>query len=217
VNRPTAIQLALAIPFLLAPGACNIVAPIAILVEGPPKFDEQYKLETDRPTVIFVDDQAGVLPRPALRQAMAEEAQKILLSEKTLTKVIDAKAAIQTSSADKAGKMLSMVAVARAVDAEIMIYVSVDTFTLSPDRQSYSPVASMRVKVLDVTKPQPRLWPADRDGFPFEASIRQKTTEIPKTRSEITIAENDLAKQCGKAIAQLFFSHEVTGSAAKGR
>jgi hypothetical protein len=213
----SSILLPLAAVLLLAPTGCNIVGPIALMVEGPPKVDAQYQLERDRHTVIFVDDPAGVLPRPALRLMMAEEAQKILLSEKELKQVIDAKSAVQIASADKAGKMLSMVELAKAVDAEIMIYIVADAFSLSADGQSYSPTCSMRVKVLDVTKPEPRVWPPEREGAPFVGSFRQKTSQVPSSRADIASAENELARQCGKAIAQLFFSHEVTGSASQGR
>ncbi len=57
---------------------CNILGPAILLVEGPPKVQAQFTLEKKRPTVVFVDDRASVLPRRALRQQIAAMCQNAL-------------------------------------------------------------------------------------------------------------------------------------------
>jgi hypothetical protein len=214
LQAPVLLVLALTLATL---AACNVVGPAALLIEGPPKIDAVYKLDPKRPTVVFVDDRNNVLKRVALRQAIAQAAQQELLDQGTLKQVIDCKAAYQVTARDKSNSVLSIVEVGKAVQAEIVIYVTVDSFGLSPDGSSYAPAASMRVKVLDVTKDDPRLWPKEREGHAFMASYRQMASKMPETLSEVAQAEDLLAKQCGRAIQQLFDSHEARGAASRGR
>lgn len=218
MTRPHhAILLAMfAVAIASFPG-CNVVGPAALLIEGPPKIDAVYELDSKRPTVIFVDDRNNVLKRVALRQSIANAAQQEVLDQGTLTNVIDCKAAYQVTARDKSNNVLSIVEVGRAVQAEVIVYVTVDSFGLSPDGNSYAPAASMRVKVLDVTKDEPRLWPKEREGHAFMASYRQLASKMPETLSEVAQAEDLLAKQCGRAIQQLFDSHEARGAASRGR
>ncbi len=218
MNRPLQVLILPVLMFsLMALAACNVVGPAALLIEGPPKIDAVYELDPKRPTVVFVDDRNNVLKRVALRQAIAQAAQQELLDQGTLKQVIDCKAAYQVTARDKSNNVLSIVEVGKAVQAEIVIYVTVDSFGLSPDGSSYAPAASMRVKVLDVTKDEPRLWPKEREGHAFMASYRQMASKMPETLSEVAQAEDLLAKQCGRAIQQLFDSHEARGAASRGR
>lgn len=218
MNRPLQVLPLLVLTLSLATlAACNVVGPAALLIEGPPKIDAVYELDPKRSTVVFVDDRNNVLKRVALRQAIAQAAQQELLDQGTLKQVIDCKAAYQVTARDKSNNVLSIVEVGKAVQAEIVIYVTVDSFGLSPDGSSYAPAASMRVKVLDVTKDEPRLWPKEREGHAFMASYRQMASKMPETLSEVAQAEDLLAKQCGRAIQQLFDSHEARGAASRGR
>lgn len=211
------LAAACALPGVLATPGCNIVGTAAVLVEGPPKIDAVYSLDSKRPTVVFVDDRNNVLKRVAIRQVIAQAAQSELLDQGTLKNVIDCKAAYQVVGRDKSNNVLSIVEVGKAVNAEIVIYVTVDAFGLSPDGNSYSPAASMRVKVMDVTKDQPRIWPKEREGYSFMASFRQQAAKMPESLSEVAQAEDLLAKQCGRAIQQLFDTHEASKAASQGR
>ncbi len=76
---------------------CNILGPAILLVEGPPKVPAKFTPEKKRPTVVFVDDRASVLPRRALRQQIAAMCQNALLKEKVLTNVIDTTAAMSVA------------------------------------------------------------------------------------------------------------------------
>lgn len=203
--------------FLLIPAACNIVAPVLLVVEGPPSSDPVHRLDRDRPTVVFVDDLNNILPRQALKRLMAEEAQKYLMKERAILNVIDSGSAYMAAQGDKSGKLASVVELGKAVGAEIVVYVTVEAFSLTPDGSSYEPSCSMFAKVLDVTKPKPRLWPEEKEGFPFTARFVQKTASIPTSSTERARAEDNLARQAGKGIGQLFTRHELSNSAFRGK
>lgn len=203
---------------MLVLAGCNIVAPIAMIVSPPPTYPAQHTLDANLPTLIFVDDRSSRLPRAALRQTIAEEAQGILLKEADLKNVIDCRAAYVVTSRDRADDVTPLVDLGKAVQARVIVYVSIDRFTLSEDGQQLAPIVAMRAKVLDVEKDaDPRLWPPDPKGVPVTATIRVSTREVPTAGADLYAAQNAAAKQAGKAIAQLFYKHRVDQSATEGR
>jgi hypothetical protein len=188
--------------------ACNILGPAIMLVHGPDKEPAQFTLDKQRPTVVFVDDRASVLPRRSMRLQIAGTAQKTLLSERVLTNVIDATAAMNVAAHETSGQPIDLASLAKAVQAEVVIYVSVDSFVLSPDGQTFAPEAHYHAKVIDITRPEPRVWPPEHEGYPFSIVMKPGNAAAPKVATEQLTALNALADRSGVAIAQLFFSHD---------
>jgi len=188
--------------------ACNIVGPAYLLVHGPEKTPAEHNLEKQRPTGVFVDDRASVLPRRSMRLQVAAAAQNTLLKERVLTNVIDATAIMNAATHETSDQQMDIASLARAVQAEVVIYVSVDAFRLTPDGQTFAPEARYHVKVIDITKPNARVWPADHEGHAVSVVMKASATAAPKTAVEQATALTALADRSGTAIAQLFFSHE---------
>jgi hypothetical protein len=188
---------------------CNIVGPAILLVNGPPKVHSQFTLEKKRPTVVFVDDRASVLPRRALRLQIATLCQNALLKEKVLTNVIDASAAMSVAAHESAADLMDITSLAKAVQAEVVIYISVDSFALTPDGQTFSPEAHYHVKVIDITKPEARIWPAEHEGHATAVTTKASSHANPKTAGEQITSLMALAERSGVAIAQLFYTHDV--------
>ena len=201
---------ALLLPCLSIAG-CNIIGPAYLLVHGPEKTPEAYKLNKDRPTVVFVDDRANILARRTLRQRIAEGVQKELLKQGALKNVIDTTAAIAVASREPSGQPMEITSIGQAVKAEVVIYVTVDSFALSTDGHTYEPTGVFHVKVLDVNKPDaPRLWPEEKEGKAVTALIRTKSAAAPTTLSERVTMLDALAEKSGLVIAQLFYEHEAS-------
>jgi len=209
---PLAPRILAALPFvaILSVPGCNIVGPAYVLIHGPEKAQALHTLEKGRPTIVFVDDRASVLPRRSTRLGIAEAAQEALLAEGALVDVIDARNALATAARETPGDPMDIAAIGRGVQAEVVIYVAVDAFELSADGQSFLPSARARVKVLDVTKTEgARLWPAEREGHPIVLQLPVRTGELPRTPAEVAAAEAGLAQQLGVAVGRLFFDYEV--------
>lgn len=189
---------------------CNIVGPAFYFIHGPEKTKAAYTLDKQRSTVVFVDDQNSVLPRRNLRMEIAASATQTIQEEKLVDDMIDSRGAILAATRDRDSEPMSVVAVGRAVKAEVVIYAIVDRFSLSTDGVSYSPVAAVRVKIVDAAN-DTRLWPNDTypDGFPLNVTMFEKARDRPNSAAQIAQAEVELAKETGVAIAELFFSHEV--------
>lgn len=199
---------------LLAMAGCNIVAPAYYIIHGPEKVAAQHELDPERPTVVFIDDRGNRLPRRAMRQTIGEAAQQALLNEKAVVDVIDTRGAMAASSQDRAGQAMSIVDIGKAVKADVVIYATVDAFTMSSDGQSYSPVASLRVKVIDVVADK-RVWPAEKEGYPLTLTFPPRTSDVPKNAAELRVAEEEVGELVGLGLAQLFYKYERTQSAGR--
>lgn len=195
---------------------CNILGPLFVAFSPPPTIKAEYQLDPKRSTVIFIDDRSNRLPRRTYRQLIAEEAQRVLLDEKSVENLIDFKAAVAATNADRSGEPMPIVEIGRAAKADVIIYVTIDGFALSPDGQTYSPSAAFRAKVVDAVD-EKRLWPEEAAGFPVTLNAVQKNDFTPRSNADVLKAESELAKRTGMAIAQLFAKHYAQESAAEGK
>jgi hypothetical protein len=186
--------------------SCNIVGPAVAIVHGPEKVPAAFELDPELPTVIFIDDRNSRVPRRSLRLMMAQEAEKALLDADKIKDMISAQSALSASQGDKDGRPLSIAEIGKAVGASVVIYATVDSFSLFPDGQAFAPICQMRVKVIDATSDK-RVWPEDRAGHAVvtRAVVRGEITPNTNDRAR---AEDDLARQAGMDLAQLFYKHE---------
>ncbi len=198
----------------LALAGCNILAPAFYVIHGPEKVRKLHELDPNRPTVVFVDDRANRIPRRALRGTIARSAEETLLQRRVLRNVVASSSAVQAVSADRYGSPMPIDEIGRAVEAEVIIYATVDAFTLSPDGSTVEPSAQIRVKVIDATSGQ-RLWPEDRNGQAVTIRIPQRPGYAPSTRAEAGQLEEELAARIGVGLAQIFYDHERQTSARR--
>lgn len=188
---------------------CNIVGPVAAIASGPPTQAALCTLDRERATVVFIDDRASVLPRRSLRQSIAQQVQNNLLGQNVVKTVIDSKSIAALAARDPADKPSDIMTLGKAVSADIVIYVSLDRFGISPDGQVLQPFADARVKVLDVTKEQPRVWPDDREGHSVSLIMPQRRGDMPKNASALAAEQERLAQVLGDNIAKVFYKHEA--------
>jgi hypothetical protein len=187
---------------------CNIVGPAFYFIHGPEKTKKIYKLDKERTAVIFIDDRANRIPRRATRVAMGEEAEGMLLKDRAVKDLVSTQSALVAAGKDAGGQPVSIAEVGRAVQAEIVIYATIDDFHLTADGQSFNPGASFRVKVVDAVK-DVRLWPDKADGYPVVVRTTPRTTDPPSSTAARFAAEDELARQCGRELAWLFVTHET--------
>lgn len=206
---PAAGAIVLAL-LTLALSGCNIVGPAYYFIHGPEKVKAAYTLDRKRTTIVFVDDQNSVLKRRNLRQEIASSATETIQREKLVDDMLDGRAAIIAATRDRDGEPMSVTEVGRAAKADVVIHVILDGFTLSIDGVSYTPAASVRVKVVDAQNDK-RLWPPESldKGAPVNINLFEKAQNPPTTSGAIVQAENELASEIGKTVAELFYEHEA--------
>ena len=202
------LAVALSIGLMALAAGCNIVAPAFLLVHGPEKTPQAFKLDRERPTVFFLDDRGFNVRRAPTRERMAAAAERALLGAKAVDRVLDSRAATAVVSGEPRGDLLPISEVGRKVNAEVVIYVVPEVFTLSTDGQTFVPTARLRVKVLDAVA-DTRLWPEDREGYVLDVTATTRQGSPPADASGARQAEDEFADLVGRRLAELFYSHEA--------
>lgn len=192
----------------LLTASCNIAGPAYYFIHGPEKAKKLYELDSKQTAVVFIDDRMSRVPRRASRVAIGEQAEQSLLKEKVVKDMVSAQSAIQAAGTDREGKPAAITEVGLAVKADVVIYATVDEFTLTRDGQSLSPTASLRVKVVDIAGGK-RLWPESPAGHVVTVRLSPKTGDLPTSTAARFAAEDELARQAGQEIAWLFTDHEA--------
>lgn len=214
-TAPSAVITAL---LLAAPGGlggCNILGPAMYFVHGPEKTDAAYKLNAEQPVVVFVDDSGSLVPDRTSRRRIGQTAEKAILEQTDVTRVISSDAALAVVSREKFGKPLGVSEVGEAVGAEVVIYALINGFSLSPDGVTYQPIASALVRVVDV-KTKERIWPVgDETARQVMVQSPERQGAAPASLGQRAEAERRLAAQLGEAIGKLFYKHESSPSQSR--
>jgi len=194
---------------------CNVVAPVAYAIHGPGNVEPQVELDETQSVVIFIDDPSSKIAQRRLRYTMADVASRKLLEKKVVLDVIDSRTILSASSKERHGERLSISELGKGVGADLVIYAVVTNFSISAEEGTFLPVTSLRVKIIDVASGE-RVWPASESGFLVDVRLPQRPNAAGQDRGRLAI-ETQLADQAGVAIAQLFYKHEITESAIRGR
>lgn len=205
------LAIALVAALLMLPlVGCNYVAGATLLIKGPPTIPPAFDLP-EVTTVVFIDDRRNVLPRRVLRETIGRAAESEMLRVKVVPDMIASRSADLAASQETLDEPLSIAQIGAAVGAKQVIYVTIDSFTLSADGATLLPQAVLRVKVIDV-ETSGRIWPAEHVGHEIAPALEYRQGQPPDTRTQLILLQEELAAACGVAIAQLFFKHERTQS-----
>jgi hypothetical protein len=204
----TAVVLALGCAPALV-GGCNIVAPIAAVAAGPPKVEAVYTL-ADVPTVVFVDDRTNLVSPVSLRRTIADTVSSELMSNKLVTMTISPNDAMLIAGrSDRASNIMSVEDIGKAVGAQQVILVKMVQFQDSPDNSTPRPVASVDVKVIDVTNRQ-RVFPTGASGAGYPVTVTGKPVDPSQfaSRSSRLQIYQTLSVELGNEIAKMFYKHD---------
>lgn len=191
--------------------SCNILGPATYFVLGPDKVPAAFTLDKNKTAVVFVDDRANRIPSRASREMIGKTCEEALLEKRVVKDMIQSRSLQAVVARERFGKPMAIADVGRAVNADVVIYAWVDSFSMTADGQTYLPTASLRVKVIDCATTE-RLFPAStatEAWHPLTISLPQQQGFVPSSNAEVAKAEQDLARWVGIALARLFFEHEA--------
>ncbi|MCA9273253.1 MAG: hypothetical protein KDA31_09430 [Phycisphaerales bacterium] len=207
--RPTRLILcALLALFTFSSTGCNYLGPIIFFIEGPPKIEAEYKLPKERTAVVLVDDPRSQIPRRAIRVAMIEAAEQDILRKSLVKDLVSGQSALRVAQSDQSAGQMSVAEIGRAVEAEIVIWATVDSFTRADVARSQEPAVAFRVRVVDATNNE-ILWPGDSSGHPLVVTLTPRIGTVASDAGASTASELKLAQNAGQAIGQLFYQHLV--------
>lgn len=205
-----AMVLAAAAGAALLSSGCNIIVPAAYILEGPPTVDAAFTLPPKR-TVVFIDDTKNELPRTALRTLIGDTIAESLMAQGLVTEAIASAEAMQIARRrDTDAKKLSISQIGEECGAEIVIYVKIKSFLLTPDGTVPRPLADAEVKVLDIGSGV-RLFPdpgGEERGFPVETQLREMNLDLYRSSAGRRQLEDQLAKTVAQDVAKVFYKHQ---------
>lgn len=211
--RTFSVAAPLIAPALLALPGCNIVGPAIFFIHGPDKVPAAFELDENKSTVFFIDDRVPLANR-AEKEAMGAAAEGALLEEKAVKDVISSRGLQAAIARERFGKPMGIAEIGKAMNAQVVVYVRLDAFSLTTDGQTYTPLASMRVKVIDVATKARVFPPSDQAGAdPWHVvSIQLPGQQGSPPRAETpdgAKARQELARLAGLALARTFFKHDA--------
>ena len=193
---------------------CNFLGPgLSLVIDD--RTPAAFKLDPKRPAVVFIDDRNSVLPTRALRDRIAKAAEKQILEAKLLdVDLISSDSLQQVVVAERFSRPRSIAEIGRSVQAEQIIYATIDTFSLSPDNSQHAPSATIRVKVIDAVN-DTRLFPPDsassasgkEPAYTLTIPEKVRATPLPRATAEIIKEHQELADELGRRLGDLFYKH----------
>ena len=189
---------------------CNVIVPVAYVLEGPGTIPAEYQLR-ETSTAVFVDDRDNNFPRTALRAIVGVEITEQLIANETLppSLMVDARDMIGLARAlESSDNRISIERIGREAGVEQVIYVELEGFALTTDGVTPRPTAMCRVKVLDLAAGM-RVYPSDTaSGQEVVANIREVDPSLFESFAKRRRIEDDLAIRLGRTVSELFYEHE---------
>jgi hypothetical protein len=189
---------------------CNIITPIAVIAEGPPTIDAEYKLP-DRTTVVFVDDRRNILADFAIRRYIGDKVSEHLLGARVVTDAISTGDALSVAGKEQAGALMPIEQIGKEVGAAQIIYIELLKFSLEAPNGQPTAIAELQVKVTDVEN-HARMFPgtseADDPRYMIVSLPPDQAFQPMLGRSARREAEYTLAEMVADQVAKLFYEHE---------
>lgn len=195
---------------LLAAG-CNVIVPVAYVIEGPGTIPADFTLR-DTSTAVFVDDRDSAFPRTSLRAMVGTEITDRLIANKAVEArmLVDARDVMAlVRGLETSESRVSIERIGREAGVEQVVYVELKGFALTLDGVTPRPTAVCNVKVIDLAAGL-RVYPGDGSptGREVVAQIREVDPSLFQSFAKRRKVEDDLAIELGKTVAELFYEHE---------
>lgn len=174
------------------------------------KTKSQLKL-TQSKLAILIDDPAGALPQPDLREDIHKSLAADLLDHKACASVVPASEIAKVERANRDFDNMSIRAIGEQVQADHVLYVQIQSFSTGEEARLgvYQGKAKALVKICSTAKkPDVRIWPMGGDGQVVEVSQPSEQTEQWNPGSKASdVYSRVISARLGKRIAMLFYEH----------
>ncbi|MDY7011339.1 MAG: hypothetical protein SVV80_11405 [Planctomycetota bacterium] len=184
---------------MLLPIGCPLPAAILAKLFPKEKVSPRFILPKKKTILVFPDDIKCPLLYPTIKRALAEKADKLLIEHSLASETIPYDKLIDLRNAEPNFNQMSIPKIGRRLGADLVIYVSIEDFSLkdNPINTLWRGRFVAMVKVVDVLKG--RIWPDESAGFPI--SIDEPVTENPSeafgTELARKLAERMAEETCG--------------------
>ncbi len=197
------LLLVSAIPLL---SGCQL--PVAILAKLFPKekVPPKFVLPENKTILFFPDDLKCPMLYSPIKRIMSEKANELLIQNSLAAETIPYDKLIDLRNAEINFNSMKIPKIGRRVGANLVIYVSIEEFSLkdNPVDTLWRGKLAVKVRVVDVYKG--RIWPDESDGFPI--SVGEPMTENPSKYYGSELSRK-LAERMAEEICGLFHKRYV--------
>ena len=192
---------------------CNIIGAAATIVAPPELVDARYELP-DKPTLIVIDDPAGMVNSSAILRQIAANTQAALETEEVVTAGVvgqDRLAAYRDELGD-AYRETSLAGLALHLEARQVIHAEVVDYQMNMAGNVIRPSITLSVKVFDLDE-RDRVFPATDGAFVGETpnaptyilQTRLHAQDVSGRSAQRNIMARELANDAGRDLGRLFF------------
>lgn len=196
----------LLVSIMLIPTGCPL--PLAILEKLFPqeKVPPRFTLPANKTIMVFPDDIKCPLIYPTIKRVLVEKADKLLIKHSLASKTIPYDKLIDLRNAEPEFNLMSIPKIGRRLGADLVIYVSIEEFSLKDNSVDTLWRGRLvgKVKVVDVLKG--RIWPDESTGFPI--SINEPITENSSAAFGAELARK-LAERMAEEACGLFHKRYI--------
>ena len=187
-------------------GGCNVAGYVTQGLIPPSDIPALYT-PADRLTLVLVDDPAQKMPTIAQADQVAGRVGHILVAQKVIGRFVPTTAVTELRDSEADFSRWAIDRVGRRVGAEQVIYILLQDLQLTESGHIYRPVASVRVKVLDVASGS-RMFPADNKHGHALTTVQEYEDLEARGRGTEAVVARRLAEQLAEDIAKIFYKHE---------
>jgi hypothetical protein len=193
------------------PTGCNFLAPASYILDGSGTAPAEHELEQVQ-TLIFVDDQTNILPRTVLRSNLSSDISVELQQRSLIPSYVNSSDAMaMVRSRERSGQRMSMEAIAREAGVTQMIFIEMESFSLTEETWIPRPNASCLVRVLDF-KNGTRVYPKDSvgelGGRRINVTMREISPDVMRSASQRRTQQMALVSKLASSIVVLFRDSE---------
>jgi hypothetical protein len=140
---------------------------------------------------------------------VSDSIEKEFVNQKLVSTLIGSAAIQQVALQDSADNLSDNSTLGKAVGADQVVHVLIESFTMTTDGVTYEPFASGFIRVVD-TRTGKRVWPqTEENGYRLAVQLPIKRGNVPRSASELSRAHEELATNFGLAVSRLFYKHET--------
>jgi hypothetical protein len=181
---------------------------VSYIISPDPEQKAMFTLQDVR-TVVFVDDRRNTMHPSRLKLVIASRVTTDLLTKKIVATLVSPKDVFRVSAAnDRYNEPLPIAELGKSVEADVVIYVEMESFGLTNDGQIANPVASCSLRVISVVENK-RLFPTDQAVYFVNANLKRVKPHRIASNSEIRKLAEELAEELGDSIAKVFYDHNI--------
>jgi len=194
---------------LIFSSGCQIIPAVLEKMFPKEKVPPKFVLPKDKIVLIFPDDFQNPVTYPPIKRRLAKKIADTLIERKVITKMVDYDKLQELENNRDDFNILSIPKIGELTGAGLVIYVSIDQFSLkdSPVDTLWRGRISCTVKVVDVKKG--RIWPDESGGYPLK--VVEPQTDNASESYGVELA-NKLADDLAEKICDLFSAHYVLRS-----